>query len=143
MRGGIARRYQAMWTNEVVYIHQHSCMRAEPPLWVVYLELSAKTRVYMKGVAPISPQWLPELALSMCDRLGPVADPPPRYDAQKDDMLCVIAPIFGPRNWEIPPKVRLAPPLCPRHTRAPACTSASVPRFRGLTEGTRARVRRQ
>eukprot|EP00961_Rhodomonas_salina_P035594 478933-Rhodomonas_salina.1 len=39
-----------------------SCMRSEPPQWVVYLDLSAKSRVYMKGIAPISPQWLPELA---------------------------------------------------------------------------------
>eukprot|EP00961_Rhodomonas_salina_P166511 2243833-Rhodomonas_salina.1 len=41
----------------------------------------------------------------MCERTTAVLEPPPKYNADKDDITCVIAPIFGPRNWEIPPKV--------------------------------------
>jgi hypothetical protein len=58
----------------------------------VYLELSQSARVYMKGVSPINPQWLPRLAAPMCDRTGPLAEPAPRYDAELDEAICQRLP---------------------------------------------------
>ena len=72
---------------------------------MAYLELAETSRVYMKGATAVAPAWLPRLAPAMCDRLQPLSEPPPRYDAAADDILCVVSPLFGPRAWPLPPQV--------------------------------------
>jgi ATP-dependent RNA helicase DHX37/DHR1 len=83
----------------------HSSLRDEAPEWVAYLELAESSRIYMKGLTVISPSWLTRLSPAMCDRLQPMQEPPPRYDSKADDILCVIAPLFGPHSWALPPQV--------------------------------------
>ena len=94
-----------MWADEPVYIHRHSGLGDAAPEWVAYLELSeGATRVCMRGVTAVSPAWLPRLAPALCDRLQPLTEPPPRFDPRHDDVLCVVAPLFGPRSWPLPPQ---------------------------------------
>ena len=93
-----------MWHDAPLYIHPHSCLRDAVPDWVAYLELAETSRVYMKGITAISPGWLPRLAPPLCDRLQPLQEPPPRYDSKADDIVCVVAPLFGPHSWPLPPQ---------------------------------------
>jgi len=96
--------YKCLAYDDHIFIHQHSCMRKQTADWVCFLELSETSRVYMKGVTPIQPRWLPRLAPSMCDRTTPLDVPPVRYDGDKDDLICVTAPLYGPLAWELPPQ---------------------------------------
>eukprot|EP00277_Geminigera_cryophila_P032692 CAMPEP_0173124784 /NCGR_PEP_ID=MMETSP1102-20130122/55925_1 /TAXON_ID=49646 /ORGANISM="Geminigera sp., Strain Caron Lab Isolate" /LENGTH=1042 /DNA_ID=CAMNT_0014033323 /DNA_START=324 /DNA_END=3453 /DNA_ORIENTATION=+ len=96
--------YKCLAYDNHVFVHQHSCMRKQPAEWICFLELSETSRVYMKGVTPIQAKWLPRLAPSMVERTQPLEVPPVRYDAQKDDLMCVTAPLFGQHGWELPPQ---------------------------------------
>ena len=88
VRGPLAA-YKCLSYDQHVFVHQHSCMRKEPPDWVCFLELSETSRVYMKGVTPIRPHWLSRVAPSMCERTTPLQVPPVRYDPKADDLICV------------------------------------------------------
>lgn len=87
-----------------------SCLKAEAPEWVCYLELSETRKVYMKGVSAIAPSWLHRIAPSMCSRSDPLPDPPPRYDSKMDTVQAVISPLYGPLNWDLPPQTMPLPP---------------------------------
>jgi len=102
--------YQCISTDEMVFLHAHSCLKAEAPDWVCFLELSETKKVYMKGVSAVSPSWLFKIAPSMCSRYDPLPDPPPRYDDKADEVQAVVAPLYGPRNWDLPPQTVPLPP---------------------------------
>ena len=93
--------YKCLAYDEHIFIHQHSCMRKQAAEWVCYLELSETSRVYMKGVTPILPKWLPRLAPSMCQRTAPLDVPPVRYDTDKDDLICVTGTAPFPPNPQL------------------------------------------
>jgi ATP-dependent RNA helicase DHX37/DHR1 len=59
-----------------VYIHPSSALfHRPPPEWVVYTELHATGRAWMKGVSRVNPAWLWALAREMCSLSRPVEMP--------------------------------------------------------------------
>ena len=56
----------------------------------------------MAGVTTLDAKWLGKLAASLCLFGKPLENPPPRYDADKDAVLCWSIPTFGPHHWPLP-----------------------------------------
>jgi pre-mRNA-splicing factor ATP-dependent RNA helicase DHX16 len=58
--------YKTVKRAHTVYIHPSSCLASEnsenPPRWLMYHELAFTTKEYMRQVAVIKGEWLPEIA---------------------------------------------------------------------------------
>lgn len=81
------------------------------PEWVCYDSLVRKETKdgssisTMKNVTPIDPQWLGALSLG-CKlmTLGETLDiPVPKYDANRDSIMCSVVTKFGDQGWILPP----------------------------------------
>ena len=93
--------YKCLAYDRHIYVHQHSCMRKQPADWVCYLELSETSRVYMKGVTPIQPKWLPRVAPSLCHRTAPLDLPPVRFDVESDQLICATGTIVSEGGTDV------------------------------------------
>jgi len=59
----------------------------------------------MRNVTPIDPQWLGALSLG-CKLLSlgdPLDVPVPKYDADRDSVMCSVITKFGDQGWILPP----------------------------------------
>ncbi|CAG8438620.1 8713_t:CDS:10 [Ambispora leptoticha] len=90
--------YTTMWSDEDAFIHPSSVLyHAEPPNFVVYQELQRTTKIWMKGVTAIQPNWLSKLGESLCTHSS-------NTKHHKDaEMISFVIPSFGPKSWELPP----------------------------------------
>jgi len=96
-------RYVMCMTNEEAYIHPSSVLFKESPEYVVYHEIWATSKNYMKGVTVIHPKWLASLGTTLCSPGKPLESPPPRYKKETDQIMCFVAPRYGPHVWSLPP----------------------------------------
>ena len=97
-------QYVTCNTNQVVFIHPSSVLFPSnpPPEYVVFTELIQTKKTYLKGVTAISPTWLTNLGRSLCKVEKVLEDPPPRYDAQKDQVRCWARPTYSSSCWQLP-----------------------------------------
>lgn len=89
-----------------VYLHPTSVLFKQKPLpeYVVFTELhSTPKKTYMKGITVISPSWLPNLSKNLCDITKVLPSPEPKYDSQKDILLCHTRPSYS-GGWSLPPQ---------------------------------------
>ena len=90
-------------TDELVFIHPSSVLHRQKPDFVVYTDLvQGKTKLYMKGITVVQPEWLARLVPSACTFGKPLEAPAPSYDATKDDIRCCMAGSFGQHVWPLP-----------------------------------------
>ncbi|XP_023219906.1 probable ATP-dependent RNA helicase DHX37 [Centruroides sculpturatus] len=54
-------------------------------------------------ISAIDPSWIPLVAPQLCSFSKPLEKPPPRYDAESDEILCHMTSTFGQQQWELPP----------------------------------------
>ncbi|KAK3913986.1 putative ATP-dependent RNA helicase kurz [Frankliniella fusca] len=94
--------YQIPEMESPVFMHSSSVLRKELPEWVVYQEIYETNKTYMRGVTAIEPEWLPVFAPGLCNISEPKMDPPPRYDAESDRLLCHVSSTFGRSGWPLP-----------------------------------------
>ncbi|CAH0382631.1 unnamed protein product [Bemisia tabaci] len=95
--------YRIPEMEDIVFMHSSSVLRKTRPQWVVYQEVyQLNDKMYMRGVTAIEPEWLPVFARSMCTISEPLEDPPPRYDAESDTLLCHVNATFGQSGWPLP-----------------------------------------
>lgn len=94
--------YQIPEMESPVFMHSSSVLRKEIPEWVVYQEIYETNKTYMRGVTAIEPEWLPVFAPGLCNISEPKMDPPPRYDAESDRLLCHVSSTFGRSGWPLP-----------------------------------------
>ncbi|XP_067015411.2 probable ATP-dependent RNA helicase kurz [Anabrus simplex] len=88
--------------EEPVRVHGSSVLRRELPQWVVYQEVFETQKLYMRGLTAIEPEWLPVYAPALCNLSSPLLEPPPRYDAATDQLLCHVSGSFGRAGWQLP-----------------------------------------
>ena len=96
--------YQCLEVNSPVFIYPTSalCDKANLPDYISYVELvKTKTRVYMKGVTAINPEWLSNFASNYCTDVI-LEEPSPFYSAHSDSIKCFVETRYGPKDWVLP-----------------------------------------
>ncbi|KNC71265.1 hypothetical protein SARC_16199 [Sphaeroforma arctica JP610] len=88
-----------MNASGIVYVHPESCLSSSLPDLVVFTELMAgsskHSKLFMKGVTSVKPEWLPVMVPHMCSFSKPLEQPAPRYDAKTDQVKCHMSSAFG------------------------------------------------
>eukprot|EP01117_Protostelium_nocturnum_P006791 TRINITY_DN2439_c0_g1_i2.p1 TRINITY_DN2439_c0_g1~~TRINITY_DN2439_c0_g1_i2.p1 ORF type:complete len:945 (+),score=306.88 TRINITY_DN2439_c0_g1_i2:1028-3862(+) len=87
-----------------VFIHPNSYLKGSHPEFVCYQNIHITSRPYMRGVTAVHPAWLSALGPNMCTFSQPLSIPPPKYDIEKDRIICLYKVNFGPYAWELPTK---------------------------------------
>lgn len=93
--------YKSMEVDGPVFIHPNSVLSSKQPPFVLYQEIFETSRMFMRVVAEVEPEWLPIYAPKYCTFSSPLEDPPPRYDRKKDKILCYVTSTFGPHAWQM------------------------------------------
>lgn len=94
--------------EEPVFLHASSVLRQTRPEWVVYQEIyelqnGDTTKMFMRGVTAIEPEWLLVYARAVCNIKSIKEEPtPPRYNAANGKVYCFCEATFGESAWEIP-----------------------------------------
>ncbi|XP_070618215.1 probable ATP-dependent RNA helicase DHX37 isoform X2 [Erythrolamprus reginae] len=112
----VARRIQAeelldeKWKNgyktplldDPVFIHPNSVLFKQLPEFVVYQEIVETTKMYMKGVSAIEPEWIPLLLPPYCHFGKPLEEPPPFYCPETGHVRCHRPSVFYRVSWPLP-----------------------------------------
>ncbi|KAK3752383.1 hypothetical protein QZH41_008586, partial [Actinostola sp. cb2023] len=88
--------------EEPVFIHPKSALFKVLPEYIVYQEIMETTKLFMKGVTAVEPDWLPVLVPNKCCFSKPEENPQPRYDDESGIVKCHMTSTFGTRAWQIP-----------------------------------------
>uniref|UniRef100_A0A8C6YD90 Activating signal cointegrator 1 complex subunit 3 n=1 Tax=Naja naja TaxID=35670 RepID=A0A8C6YD90_NAJNA len=105
----VARRIQAeelldeKWKNgyktplldDPVFIHPNSVLFKQLPEFVVYQEIVETTKMYMKGVSAVEPEWIPLLLPPYCHFEKPLEEPPPFYCPETGHVRCHRPSVFS------------------------------------------------
>ncbi|OLY81285.1 putative ATP-dependent RNA helicase DHX37 [Smittium mucronatum] len=111
--------YTTMGSSEKAFIHPSSVLLINKPMsksgknkksnlyhhypkYIVYGELQKTTRLWMKQLTEINPNWLVLLAKTFVTFGKPLQQPAPVYDADKTSMTCFVSASFGPKSWPLP-----------------------------------------
>ncbi|KAG9307805.1 hypothetical protein G9A89_023370 [Geosiphon pyriformis] len=99
--------YVTMWSDEDAFIHPSSVLfHGKPPNFLAYQELQRTTKLYMKGLTVIEPNWLPKLSKSLCTFSKPSNLPKASStlkNKRETEIEAFIVPSFGPKSWKLPP----------------------------------------
>uniref|UniRef100_A0A8C6YDT5 Activating signal cointegrator 1 complex subunit 3 n=1 Tax=Naja naja TaxID=35670 RepID=A0A8C6YDT5_NAJNA len=112
----VARRIQAeelldeKWKNgyktplldDPVFIHPNSVLFKQLPEFVVYQEIVETTKMYMKGVSAVEPEWIPLLLPPYCHFEKPLEEPPPFYCPETGHVRCHRPSVFYRVGWQLP-----------------------------------------
>ncbi|CAB1322107.1 unnamed protein product [Coregonus sp. 'balchen'] len=71
----LARRTPLL--DEPVYLHPSSALFKTLPQFVVYQEVLETTKMYMRGVSAVEPEWVPQLLTQYCHFGSPLETPSP------------------------------------------------------------------
>ena len=91
--------------NDEIFLHPSSCLshQAAPHL-AVFQDLVRTSQVYMKGLTAIKdPAMLATAGAHLCSFSKPLEKPAPRYDSDRDQIICYARPRFGDRSLELEP----------------------------------------
>lgn len=93
--------------EDPVFLHSSSVLRSSRPEWLVYQEIyelqnGDTTKMFMRGVTAIEPEWLLIYAKSVCNIKTIKEDPPPKYNENNGKIYCFCEATFGKSGWEIP-----------------------------------------
>ncbi|XP_045588877.2 probable ATP-dependent RNA helicase kurz [Procambarus clarkii] len=93
--------YRTQDMEEPVFLPRSSVARVDMPQWVVYQDVYETNKMFMRNVTAIEQEWLAVFAPSICNFSPPLESPEPRYDAERDQIVCHRTATFGPAAWEI------------------------------------------
>lgn len=93
--------------EEPVFLHSSSVLRNSRPEWVIYQEIyelqnGDTTKMFMRGVTAIEPDWLLVYSKSLCNIKAIRDEPAPRYNSNNGKIYCHCDATFGNSGWEIP-----------------------------------------
>uniref|UniRef100_A0A8D2N4C5 RNA helicase n=1 Tax=Zonotrichia albicollis TaxID=44394 RepID=A0A8D2N4C5_ZONAL len=94
--------YKTALLEDPVFIHPSSVLFKELPEFVVYQEIVETTKLYMKGVSAVEPEWIPALLPPYCHFGKPLEDPPPSYCPGTGRVRCHRASVFYRVGWQLP-----------------------------------------
>ncbi|KAK2522757.1 hypothetical protein Q9233_010116 [Columba guinea] len=94
--------YKTALLEDPVFIHPSSVLFRELPEFVVYQEIVETTKLYMKGVSAVEPEWIPVLLPPYCHFGKPLENPPPSYCPETGRIRCHRPSVFHRVSWELP-----------------------------------------
>ncbi|NXK32609.1 DHX37 helicase, partial [Piprites chloris] len=94
--------YKTPLLEDPVFIHPSSVLFKELPEFVVYQEIVETTKLYMKGVSAVEPEWIPALLPPYCHFGKPLENPPPSYCPERGRVRCHRPSVFYRVSWQLP-----------------------------------------
>uniref|UniRef100_A0A8C5PBB8 Activating signal cointegrator 1 complex subunit 3 n=1 Tax=Leptobrachium leishanense TaxID=445787 RepID=A0A8C5PBB8_9ANUR len=94
--------YKTPLLEDPVFIHPSSVLFRELPEFVVYQEIMETSKMYMKGVSSIEPEWIPALLPQYCHFGNPLEKPPPYYCTESGMVKCHRQSSFYRIGWQLP-----------------------------------------
>ncbi|NXP79185.1 DHX37 helicase, partial [Ramphastos sulfuratus] len=94
--------YKTALLDDPVFIHPSSVLFKQLPEFVVYQEIVETTKLYMKGVSAVEPEWIPVLLPPYCHFGKPLENPPPSYCRETGRVRCHRPSVFYRVSWELP-----------------------------------------
>ncbi|KAG8597482.1 hypothetical protein GDO81_002299 [Engystomops pustulosus] len=94
--------YKTPLLEDPVFIHPNSSLFRQLPDFVVFQEIVETTKMYMKGVSSIEPEWIPILLPQYCHFKDPLEDPPPFYCEASGTVKCQRESTFYRVGWPLP-----------------------------------------
>ncbi|NXQ26153.1 DHX37 helicase, partial [Alaudala cheleensis] len=94
--------YKTALLEDPVFIHPSSVLFKELPEFVVYQEIVETTKMYMKGVSAVEPEWIPALLPPYCHFGKPLENPPPSYCPGTGRVRCHRPSVFYRVGWQLP-----------------------------------------
>ncbi|XP_077164157.1 putative ATP-dependent RNA helicase DHX37 [Paroedura picta] len=95
--------YKTPLLDDPVFIHPSSVLFKQLPEFVVYQEIVETTKMYMKGVSAVEPEWIPLLLPLYCHFEKPQEQPPPSYCPETGSVRCHRPSVFYRIGWQLPP----------------------------------------
>ncbi|XP_040272163.1 probable ATP-dependent RNA helicase DHX37 isoform X1 [Bufo bufo] len=93
--------YKTPLLEDPVFIHPNSSLFKQLPDFVVFQEILETTKMYMKGVSSIEPEWIPALLPQYCHYGDPLEDPPPFYCEATGRVKCHRQSTFYRVGWQL------------------------------------------
>ncbi|XP_054248627.1 probable ATP-dependent RNA helicase DHX37 [Indicator indicator] len=94
--------YKTALLDDPVFIHPSSVLFKQLPEFVVYQEIVETTKLYMKGVSAVEPEWIPVLLPPYCHFGKPLENPPPSYCPETGRVRCHRPSVFYRVSWQLP-----------------------------------------
>ncbi|XP_040540313.1 probable ATP-dependent RNA helicase DHX37 [Gallus gallus] len=94
--------YKTALLDDPVFIHPSSVLFKQLPEFVVYQEIVETTKLYMKGVSAVEPEWIPALLPPYCHFGKPLENPPPSYCPETGRIRCHRPSVFYRVSWQLP-----------------------------------------
>ncbi|XP_060104989.1 probable ATP-dependent RNA helicase DHX37 [Heteronotia binoei] len=94
--------YKTPLLDDPVFIHPNSVLFRQLPEFVVYQEIVETTKMYMKGVSAVEPEWIPLLLPLYCHFEKPLEHPPPSYCPETGSVKCHRPSAFYRIGWQLP-----------------------------------------
>ncbi|KFQ67685.1 putative ATP-dependent RNA helicase DHX37, partial [Phaethon lepturus] len=94
--------YKTALLDDPVFIHPSSILFKQLPEFVVYQEIVETTKLYMKGVSAVEPEWIPALLPPYCHFGKPLENPPPSYCRETGRIRCHRPSVFYRVSWQLP-----------------------------------------
>ncbi|XP_064620973.1 probable ATP-dependent RNA helicase DHX37 [Lineus longissimus] len=94
--------YETMILEDPAFVHPNSVLYKQNAQFVLFQEIVETSRLYMRGVSVVEPEWLPTFAPHHCQFSKPLDDPPPRYDRDIGSVMCNMTACYGRCSWELP-----------------------------------------
>uniref|UniRef100_A0A8C8D259 RNA helicase n=1 Tax=Oncorhynchus tshawytscha TaxID=74940 RepID=A0A8C8D259_ONCTS len=94
--------YKTPLLDEPVYIHPSSALFKTLPQFVVYQEILETTKMYMRGVSAVEPEWVPQLLTQYCHFGSPLETPSPWLCASTGRVKCHSTSTFFRCGWQLP-----------------------------------------
>ncbi|XP_060737002.1 probable ATP-dependent RNA helicase DHX37 [Tachysurus vachellii] len=94
--------YKTPLLDEPVFIHPSSALHKELPEFVVYQEIFETTKMYMRGVCAVQPDWIPKLLPQYCHFSGPEQNPASWYCTLSGNVKCQQKSTFFRVGWKLP-----------------------------------------
>ncbi|XP_028680648.1 probable ATP-dependent RNA helicase DHX37 [Erpetoichthys calabaricus] len=94
--------YKTPLLDEPVFIHPNSVLFKELPEFVVYQEIIETSKMYMKGVSVLQPEWIPVLLPQYCHFGKPLETPGPSYCKETGKVKCHRESTFYRIGWQLP-----------------------------------------
>ncbi|XP_064793067.1 probable ATP-dependent RNA helicase DHX37 [Oncorhynchus masou masou] len=94
--------YKTPLLDEPVYIHPSSALFKTLPQFVVYQEVLETTKMYMRGVSAVEPEWVPQLLTQYCHFGSPLETPSPWLCASTGRVKCHSTSTFFRCGWQLP-----------------------------------------
>uniref|UniRef100_A0A6Q2YPQ7 RNA helicase n=1 Tax=Esox lucius TaxID=8010 RepID=A0A6Q2YPQ7_ESOLU len=94
--------YKTPLLDEPVYIHPSSALFKTLPPFVVYQEVLETTKMYMKGVSAVEPEWVPQILTRYCHFGSPLEVPSPWFCPSTGRIKCHCTSTFFRCGWQLP-----------------------------------------